>query len=217
MRLKEESKHRRGTMNPIHSDETANLEEYGIYARYRESTFENLAETMPATQKEAYERCRAYAENFAKHKKNGVGMILKGTVGTGKTSLAVAILREVVQRYGGGYFIPMVSLMDRLLSMSKGDRDEFERFEKRIRSTPLLVLDDLGAEHENSWVRTKIDAIITERHNRLLPVIITTNLKANEILEGYRERVYDRLKNSSIVVNFTGASMRKAPTRGEEP
>ena len=212
MRLQAESK-KRGMTSRTRCDETVNLEEYGIYARYRDSTFENLAETMPATQKEAYDECRTYAENFAEHKKNGVGMILKGTVGTGKTSLAVAVLREVIRRYGGGYFIPMVSLMDRLLSMSKGDRDEFERFEKRIRSTPLLVLDDLGAEHESSWVRTKIDAIITERHNRLLPVIITTNLKANEILEGYRERVYDRLKNSSIVVNFTGASMRSAPKK----
>ena len=209
-RLKQQSR-QHGTTSPTRSDEEVDLESYGIYARYKDSTFEKIAETMPATQKEAFERCKEYAENFAGYKKRGVGVILKGSVGTGKTSLAVAILQEVIRKYGRGYFIPMATLFDRLLSMSKGEREEFERFENRVRTTPLLVLDDLGAEYENNWVRNKVDSIITERTNRLLPTIITTNLKANELMTGYQERTYDRLKGSSLILNFTGESLRKPP------
>lgn len=191
-----------------------NLESFGIYKRYEHSTFENIDKVIPVHHRSAFNECRAYAENFAEHKEKGVGMILKGPCGTGKTSLAVAILQEVIRSHGGGLFIPMASLMDNLLTMSKRDVEEAVRFEKRVRSTPLLILDDLGAEYENNWVRTKVDAIITERCNRLLPVIITTNLKAEELLSTYQERVYDRLKGCSLIVNFAGESMRKAPRRG---
>lgn len=203
-----------GTMSPTRSDDQKlNLDSYGIYARYHNSTFANIEKVIPTERRAMMNECREYAENFAEYKKKGVGMILKGPVGTGKTSLAVAILQEVIQTHGGGLFIPMASLLDNLLTMSKGERDEYMRFENRVRSTPLLVLDDLGAEYENNWVRTKVDAIITERCNRLLPIIITTNLKAEEIMSTYQERVYDRLKGCSLIVNFTGASMRKAPKR----
>ena len=205
----------RGKMSPIRSDEeTVNLESFGIYKRYEKSTFENIEKVIPAQHRNAFNECREYAENFAEHKKKGVGMILKGPVGTGKTSLAVAILQKVIRSHGGGLFIPMASLMDNLLTMSKRDAEEAVRFENRVRSTPLLILDDLGAEYENNWVRTKVDAIITERCNRLLPVIVTTNLKAEELLSTYQERVYDRLKGCSLIVNFAGESMRKAPRRG---
>ena len=192
-----------------------NLDSYGIYARYHDSTFDNIEKVIPAERRPMMNECREYAENFAEYKKKGVGMILKGPVGTGKTSLAVAVLQEVIKTCGGGMFIPMASLLDKLLTMSKGDRDEYMRFENRVRSTPLLVLDDLGTEYENNWVRTKVDAIITERCNRLLPIIITTNLKAEEIMSTYQDRVYDRLKGCSLIVNFSGTSMRKAPKKGE--
>lgn len=201
-----------GRMNQTSCEPKIDLSQYGIYERYKNSTFDALA--IGCKNSPAFVTCHEYAENFAEYKKRGVGMILKGEVGTGKTSLAVAILQEVIKTYGGGYFIPMVSLMDNILTMSKRDVDEAVRFEKRIRSTPLLVLDDLGAEYENSWVRTKVDAIITERYNRKLPIIITTNLKASELMSTYQERTYDRLKGTSIVINFTGESMRKAPKRG---
>lgn len=205
----------RGTTNRTRSDEPKklNLDSYGIYARYHGSTFENIEKVIPAERRAMFDECRHYAKNFGEYKKDGVGMILKGPVGTGKTSLAVAILQEVIREYGGGVFIPMASLLDNLLTMSKRDTEEAVRFENRVRSTPLLVLDDLGAEYENNWVRTKVDAIITERCNRLLPIIITTNLKAEEIMSTYQERVYDRLKGCSLVVNFAGDSMRKAPKK----
>ncbi len=204
----------RGTMNPTHSDEPKlNLDLFGIYARYHDSTFANIEKVIPAERRPMLDECREYAKNFAEYKKKGVGMILKGPVGTGKTSLAVAILQEVIRAYGGGLFIPMASLLDNLLTMSKRDVEEAIRFENRVRSTPLLILDDLGAEYENNWVRTKVDAIITERCNRLLPVIVTTNLKAEELMSTYQERIYDRLKGCSLIVNFSGESMRKAPKK----
>lgn len=189
---------------------------HGIFARYADCTFECIDKMLPAVHREAFEVCKAYADSFEMHRRAGTGLILKGPVGTGKTSLAVAVLQEVIRRLGGGYFIPMVSLMDNLLTMQKGNAEEAVRFERKVRSTPLLVLDDLGAEYENSWVLSKVDAIITERYNRKLPVIVTTNLKKGELMGRYQERVYDRLKGSSIVVNFGGESMRKSPKTKKE-
>ena len=94
----------RGKMSPIRSDEeTVNLESFGIYKRYEKSTFENIEKVIPAQHRNAFNECRDYAENFAEHKKKGIGMILKGPVGTGKTSLAVAILQKVIRSRGGDF------------------------------------------------------------------------------------------------------------------
>lgn len=187
------------------------MEQYGIFARYTNCTFDKIKKVIPEEHREAFETCHAYAKAFGKRKKDGLGLILKGPVGTGKTSLAVAVLQEVIKQQGSGYFIPMVSLLDNLLTMAKNNAEEAARFERKVRTTPLLVLDDLGAEYENSWVTSKVDAIITERYNRMLPVIVTTNLKKGELMGRYRERIYDRLKGTSEVVNFGGESMRKPP------
>jgi DNA replication protein DnaC len=82
------------------------------------------------------------------------------------------------------------------------------KFEQRLREIPLLVLDDLGAEYSEGWVLTKVDAIIAERYNRCLPVIITTNMSTEQMREIYAERVIDRLRSTMQVVTFSGQSLR---------
>ena len=134
---------------------------------------------------------------------------MKGPVGTGKTTLAVAILRESIAQGKGGFMISMPSLLDTLLTLSKGSNEQFLQFENKIRNTPLLILDDFGAEYKTDWVSAKVDAIITERYNREKPIIITSNLSTGEIFNKYNQRIYDRLKSTCKILTFIGASHRK--------
>lgn len=111
----------------------------------------------------------------------GRGLLLKGSVGTMKTTLAVAVLQEQIAQGGSGYFVTMSGLLDSIFTLKAISPGEWARFEQRLRETPLLVLDDLGAEHSEGWVQTKVDAIIAERYNRCWPVIVTTNLTAGQL------------------------------------
>ncbi|MEG3070197.1 MAG: hypothetical protein RQM92_04600 [Candidatus Syntrophopropionicum ammoniitolerans] len=85
-----------------------------------------------------------------------------------KTSLAVAVLQEQIAAGGGGYFITMSALLDNIFTLKAISPGKWAQFEQQLRETPLLVLDDLGSEHTEGWVLTKVDAIIAERYNLCL-------------------------------------------------
>jgi DNA replication protein DnaC len=186
-----------------------NLERCGIHRRFYSSTFENIEKTgVPAGVREAYTQVKGYAQKLQENIEAGRGLLLKGNVGTMKTSLAVAVLQEHITGGGSGLFITMSGLLDSIFTLKARNLDEWARFEQRLRETPLLVLDDLGAEHTEGWVLTKVDSIIAERYNRRLPLIITTNLDVSQLRGIYAERVIDRLRSTLQVVNFSGPSLR---------
>ncbi|MEN6566361.1 MAG: hypothetical protein ABFC57_08665 [Veillonellales bacterium] len=92
--------------------------------------------------------------------------------------------------------------------MKERNREEWIAYEDKVRTTGILVLDDLGAEYHQEWVLSKVDAIISERYNRMRPVIITTNLSDKALTGKYAERIIDRLRSTAKVIKFTGKSLR---------
>lgn len=165
---------------------------------------------IPTQIRTEYGQVKSYAAHIVENIEKGVGMVLKGPVGTMKTSLAVAVLQKYLQDGGNGLFVPMASLLDNLFTMKERNKAEWVVYEEKIRSTGILVLDDLGAEYHQEWVLSKVDSIVSERYNRMKPIIITTNMSADEMKNKYAERVYDRFKGTSKVVNFKGGSLREA-------
>ena len=189
------------------------LEKRGILRRFQGVTFESIeARGLPKRQdiRTNFARAKEYAANIKANAKDGVGMILAGGYGTMKTTLAVAVLREWIDTGHGGILVPMVSLMDNLYTLRTLNREEMARYEERIRKTSLLVLDDLGGENtDQSWVLAKVDAIVTERYNRMLPTIVTTNLDKSELAKTYSGRIMDRLRSTSLYLSFGSGSQRE--------
>lgn len=191
------------------------LEEAGIHKRYQHVTFDRIAaKGLPDVPdiRANYEAAKEYAAGLKDNIARGYGLILAGSVGTLKTTLAVAILRAQLDRGERGFMVPMCSMIDRLFTLRDGtDRTEYVNFENQLRNTPLLVLDDLGAEITGqNWVRSKTDSIISDRYARMLPMIITTNLSVGELANTYAGRIIDRLRSTSRVLIFTGKSQREA-------
>ena len=70
---------------------------------------------------------------------------------------------------------------------------------------PMLVLDDLGCETENSNVnKAIINELVGVRYNFERPTIITSNLAPGELSSRYQARMYERLMQSN---NFVDAGM----------
>lgn len=190
------------------------LEFAGISKRYQGITFESIERRgLPPNHdiRRNYRAVRAYAEDIQQNVKRGYGLILAGNYGTLKTTMAVAVMRHWMRVQDGGcLMVPMCSLIDNLFTMRALNKEEWARYERRIRSTPLLVLDDLGSENiDQGWVLSKVDSIITERYNKMLPIIVTTNLSKEELAGTYSGRIMDRLRNTSQCLIFSGASQRK--------
>lgn len=189
------------------------LERAGIRKRFWPCRFDLMEKyVIPESVQDAFRRARQYAEHFDKYARRGVGVIFIGPVGTMKTSMAAAVAQHAMAHGKSAFFIPMAELFDTLITMGKQrDHAEFLAFENRLKSTSLLILDDLGTEYPGDWIRNKVDAIISNRYNRMMPVIITTNLVPGELSGRYQERVYDRLKGSSLVITVAADSQRRAP------
>ena len=187
------------------------LERSGIERRYRQCTFASIeVRGIPPQVQAEYQRVRQYAEQIAAHAATGNGLALLGPVGTLKTSLAVAALQEGLKAGISGMFLTMPSLLDTLFTLKDTNREEWARFEDRLRNVGILLLDDLGAEHTEGWVHTKIDAIVSERYNRMKPIIITSNLTSDRLAKTYAARIFDRIRQTSEVVRFAGESLRQA-------
>lgn len=183
-----------------------NYQSYGIPKRYRNVTMEYIVNRgVPEQSKQNVADVQRYIDNLEDNLQNGNGMVMRGNVGTMKTTLAIAIMRAVIAKGRNAYFIPMANLMDRLFS---GTPDERSKLEQKLQTVSLLVIDDLGMEYEKGWVTAKIRAIINNRYNEEKSTIITTNLE-KDINDRYVDGMLDRIASTSTFSNFSGESLRK--------
>lgn len=165
--------------------------------------------SFPKENAEAYDVVKEYSNNLKENLDTGKGLILRGPAGTGKTSIAVSILKQAMELGKGCLMISMPNLLDAMLTLSKGDNVAYLKYEQKLKNIPLLLLDDFGAEYSKSdWVSSKVESIIIDRYNRMKPIILTTNYSDTWTEENYSQRIYDRLRGEYAVAIFNGESHR---------
>jgi len=127
---------------------------------------------------------------------------LCGPPGTGKTHMAVAKIRDGIERGArGALFIVVPEL---LANMRDGFKDGSARgVLDQAKYAKFLVLDDLGAEMATDWVRDTLYMLINNRDNGLRPTVVTSNLNPGEIAASHHERLASRLA-SGLVVDTSG-------------
>ena len=150
--------------------------------------------------------CRRYAEKFPQMRRENRGLLLFGSVGTGKTYTAACVANELLSQG-----IPVV--MTSLVKLIDSDSDELCR---RMTAIDLLVLDDLGAERSTDYALEKVYNVADSRYRSGLPVIYTTNLTLEELkhpTDNRMARIYDRVLERCFPVEFRGISRRKSAAR----
>ena len=105
------------------------------------------------------------------------GLLLIGEPGTGKTHLAVAALRKILEKGFECLFCDYQTLLNSIKSgydpaSDSADREAY----KTALDSEVLLLDDLGAHRVTKWVEDTITSIITYRCNHRKPLIATSNL-----------------------------------------
>ncbi len=141
------------------------------------------------------------------------GLILFGTVGNGKTTLARSIGRLIGVLYASAYSherkgIVSVSALE-LAGMAKNEPERFDRLTK----SDLLFIDDVGVEPSivKVWgneISPFVDTIYY-RYDRQLFTIMTSNLNTDELATKYGERVADRFTEMFDKIAFENHSYRK--------
>lgn len=153
-----------------------------------------------------------YVENFRAMLKDGKGLLLYGTVGTGKTYAACEVANALIDQ---GYPV-LVTNFARLTNTLQGMYDGKQEYIDSLNRFALLIIDDLGAERKSEFMQEMVYNIIDSRYRAALPMIITTNLTMAEIKskeEIGNARIYDRVLERCFPIEVNGASRRRKAVR----
>lgn len=153
-----------------------------------------------------------YTENFQQFKREGKGLLLYGTVGTGKTFYAACIANRLLDNGTPC----MMTNFARLTNQIQGTYEGKQEYIDSLNRYPLLIIDDLGAERQSMYMQEMVFNIIDARYRSGLPLIITTNLTADEIKKPQEvryQRIYDRILERCFPVEVSGSSRRRAAVR----
>jgi DNA replication protein DnaC len=138
------------------------------------------------------------------------GLLLTGPCGVGKTYLAAAIIRGLVERGVPCLFYEFGALLKQVLeSYNPLSRTSETKVLAPVFEAEVLVLDELGASKPTDWVCDTMMLIINARYNNLKLTIFTTNYPdvsshpAEETLEvrigaRLRSRLYEMCRRVTV-------------------
>jgi DNA replication protein DnaC len=120
-------------------------------------------------------------------------LVFMGPYGCGKTHLAAAIGNyRASQGFPVDYWV-VPDLLDHLrATFNPSSNITYDREFEEIKTSPLLILDDLGTQTPSAWVKEKLYQLFNYRYVANLPTVITTSDRLDEIDARLRTRMLDK-------------------------
>lgn len=201
--------------------------------RFLDRTFKNFTESRDMN---AYKKCLEYAEredlfkpatrsNEKKDPQDASalmqvggkedtyrnGLVLTGGYGTGKTHLAAAIANNLVDKGIMVLFNTYIGHLDHL--KREMDSDEPKVYLDRMKSIPMLVIDDLGKEKKSEWSQQTLFNVLNYRYEHYLPTVITTNMTPSELPNYVEGAISSRLMETFVVLQMHSTDFRNIKNR----
>jgi DNA replication protein DnaC len=137
----------------------------------------------------------------------GKGLLYYGGTGTGKSFMAACIANALTD---AGYKC-LVTNFPRIINELTGLFEGKQAYINDLNRYDLLVIDDLAIERDTEYTAEIIQNVIDSRYRSKKPLIVTTNLSIEEIMnpKGIRkQRLFSRLKEMCLPIAVTGEDRR---------
>jgi DNA replication protein DnaC len=179
-------------------------EQARIPRRYQNCSLQNF-EVHNDSHRDALKISKQFVKNYPAQE---VGLLFIGPCGVGKTHLAVAIIRELIEKKNAPCsFYDFRELIRDIQSTFTPDSNLTESevlapvFEHEV-----LVLDELGAKRTTAWVEETVFYIINQRYNQKKLTIFTSNYLDTEEEEDTRDSFFK--KGGDTLVDRIGVRLR---------
>lgn len=159
-------------------------------------------------------------KNFINEYKKGTnpkGIYLHGSFGSGKTYLISALFNELAK---SGTTSVIIHTPELLRSLKDSFSTDYSEKFYLLKHTPLLLLDDIGAEYLTAWGRDEvIEPILQYRMDEGLATFFTSNFTilelekhfttaSNSIDKVKARRIIERIKQLSVEVELISKNLR---------
>lgn len=145
---------------------------------------------------------------FVDSTNNGEGkiLVLIGSVGTGKTYSAAAVMNAL----GFGTYLDIPELELKLSTADRyGSTETREALMHKLARCRLLVLDEIGRfPHKRQQEQDVLFYLINKRYQNHRPTILCSNLNGEEFAQHLGEALIDRIKSRRVRIDLNGQSLR---------
>ena len=149
-----------------------------------------------------------YVEQWQTMRSENLGLLLWGSVGTGKSFLAGCIANALMEQEVPVRMTNFARILNDLNNSFSGRNEVVDK----LCRYPLLIIDDFGMERGTEYALEQIYNIVDSRYLSRKLLIVTTNLTLDEIRhpqDTAHARIYDRLLEMCVPISCIGVSFRK--------
>jgi len=163
----------------IHARADLLLKSARIPARYEHCTLADFETDFTGSHRSLAAARLAAGRFVEEYPLEKTGLLFTGTIGTGKTHLAVGVIQELVRSKG----VPcrFCDYRELLKEIQNSYNPSVQTTELEILrpvfEAEVLVLDELGAVKPTEWVWDTVSHILNSRYNDKKTTIITSNFK----------------------------------------
>jgi DNA replication protein DnaC len=202
-----------------------------IPPRYEHCTLATFDGGNPSL-RSALEKAMSYCAGYPHlGQQEGLGLLLTGANGVGKTHLAVAVLRELVTSKGArGQFWDFHELIREIKNSYNPETQQTELMVlEPVVEADVLLLDDLGAWKMTDWMNDTLFYILNSRYLAKRATLITTNypdadrekvlaadplVRREYLVERIGQRLRSRLMEMCLVIGLDGPDWRRVRQDG---
>jgi DNA replication protein DnaC len=164
-----------------------------IPPRYEHCTFENYFVRRDSETGEinaSLDTAKRWAQHFADEYPVDYGLLFTGPTGVGKTHLAVAVLRDLMEKRNVEcLFSDFRDLLQQIRESYDPVAETSElRLLQPVVEAEVLLLDEMVSANPSAWVRERLAYIINARYNQKKVTLITTTLPFGDQADRARSR-----------------------------
>jgi DNA replication protein DnaC len=148
-----------------------------------------------------------FTDRLSVNIRDGVGLLVFGPPGHGKTHLSCALLKKVMGLNGSAMYLEASEVQE--ATIERRELDEYSiPLMDRASKVDLLALDDVGAEHVSAFSRTLVERLVRKRIARNKAIVVTSNKLPLDLAGIYGRGFHSVITEALFPVAWKGTNWR---------